>query len=150
MHDSTEETLMHIEDVRANIRDIENNLERRAIKHDHTKLEPEEKPGFDQARGLRELVYGSEEYSVGKAGLGDALVHHYAHPDNRHHPEHWANGVQDMSLMDLQEMLADWRAAAKRHANGSLEKSFVINRERFNIPDQLYKILVNTIEELGW
>ena len=45
-----------------------------------------------------------------------AIDHHYA--NNRHHPEHWPNGINDMTLMDLIEMLADWKAATARNKNG--------------------------------
>jgi hypothetical protein len=76
------------------------------------------------------------------------LAHHYA--ANAHHPEHHVNGIAGMTLIDLVEMLCDWKAAGQRHANGSIEKSLAVNRERFAIGDQLQAILVNTVRAMAW
>lgn len=61
-----------------------------------------------------------------------------------------ASGVYGMSLLDLIEMLADWKAAGMRHANGNMTQSLEINRKRFEMSDQLFKIFQNTVKELGW
>jgi hypothetical protein len=54
--------------------------------------------------------------------MGDGLKHHYAH--NRHHPEFFGeDGVDGMSLVDVIEMLADWKAATEHHDDGDLAKS---------------------------
>lgn len=58
--------------------------------------------------------------------------------------------VNKMTLLDLIEMLADWKAAGERHANGSMEKSLEHNQVRFGITEQLSQILKNTARELGW
>ena len=55
-----------------------------------------------------------------------------------------------MSLIDILEMLCDWKAASERHANGSIMHSLIINRDRFKISDQLHAILENTVREFGW
>lgn len=60
------------------------------------------------------------------------------------------SGVYGMSLFDIVEMLADWKAAGQRHADGDLRKSLEINKARFEISDQLFEILINTARELGW
>lgn len=60
------------------------------------------------------------------------------------------SGVAGMSLLDLIEMLCDWKAATERHNDGSIARSLKINRERFNISDQLQSILENTARELNW
>lgn len=60
------------------------------------------------------------------------------------------SGISGMSLLDLLEMLCDWRAATERHADGNILKSLTINRERFFIGDQLYAVLENTAREMGW
>jgi hypothetical protein len=59
-------------------------------------------------------------------------------------------GIYGMSLLDLIEMLADWKAAGMRHANGNIEQSLEINRKRFDMSDQLFEIFKNTVKELGW
>ncbi len=55
-----------------------------------------------------------------------------------------------MSLLDVIEMLCDWKAAGERHHDGSMERSLRVNRERFSISPQLQQILENTARELGW
>lgn len=73
-----------------------------------------------------------------KAALAEGkptIAHHYA--ANDHHPEHWPNGVNDMSLLSILEMLCDWKAASERTKQGSIQQSLPINKERFGISDQL-------------
>ena len=74
--------------------------------------------------------------------MGPALAHHYA--NNRHHPEHHKNGVDDMTLIDVLEMLIDWKAASERHNDGNILKSIEKNADRFGLSPQLVKILENT------
>ena len=71
-----------------------------------------------------------------------ALDHHYA--NNRHHPEHFENGISDMNLIDLIEMICDWKSATARHSDGDIKRSIIINTNRFKLSDQLAKILSNT------
>ena len=75
-----------------------------------------------------------------------ALDHHYA--TYRHHPEHFREGINDMNLIDIVEMIADWKAASERQHDGNLLVSIEKNAKRFNIDDQLKKILVNTAKTL--
>ena len=148
-YDSTDDTLEHIEQVQKNLRVVRKQLKFRSVWHDRSKLNPPEKEAFDEATPqLKGLTYGSDEYKAATAKLGEALKHHYAH--NSHHPEHFENGIDGMSLLDVVEMLADWNAATMRHQDGDIHKSLEINRERFGISDQLYSILKNTLKELGW
>lgn len=178
-YDSTKDTQEHIENVRSYLQDIIENLWARQIDHDASKLLPPEKEMYDEFTPmLRKLTYGSEEYKASLKGLGPALLHHYEH--NSHHPEHFGYqecdicfarypldhqdrclscmhgtftlrpNVAGMSLFDVIEMLADWKAAGQRHADGDLRKSLEINKARFEISDQLFEILINTARELGW
>jgi len=95
---------------------------------------------------LKNLTYGSEEYKAALEGLGPALSHHYA--NNRHHPEHFENGVNDMTLLDVIEMFIDWKAACLKHNDGNLRKSIDINAKRFSIDSQLTQIFKNTVAEM--
>jgi len=74
-----------------------------------------------------------------------ALDHHYA--ENRHHPEHFENGIQEMNIVDICEMIADWKAASLRHADGDIMKSIEINQKRFEYSDELKSILINTVKQ---
>ena len=53
-----------------------------------------------------------------------------------------------MNLIDLLEMIGDWKAASERHADGDVCKSLLINKERFDYSDELYYILKNTVDFL--
>jgi hypothetical protein len=142
-YDSTADTLLHIEQVRKNIAMFVMVMTERAIRHDESKLGPEEKPYFDQESSLlKELVYDSPEYRESLQRLEPALKHHYA--ENSHHPEHTVNGVNGMDLFDVVEMLCDWMAAAKRNA-GSGKVNMEANAKRFELSPQLAQILSNTI-----
>jgi hypothetical protein len=58
--------------------------------------------------------------------------------------------MDSMTLLDLLEMIADWKAASERHATGSMEASLAINAGRFGIDPQLLRILANTAVAMGW
>lgn len=148
-NDSTNETTAHILRVRELLYIIQKKLEERGFAHDLSKLQSPEKEGFDEVTGaLRGLTYGSEEYKIQLGRMRPFLDHHYAH--NSHHPEHYPNGVDGMTLLDLVEMFCDWKAATERHADGSIEKSIKINKGRFKLTDQLASILENSRKEMGW
>jgi hypothetical protein len=149
MPDSTPDTLEHISKVQVRIAEIQANLDERAALHDRSKLKEPEKSGFDVLTfKLANLIYGTEDYKVALEEGKPTIAHHYAH--NTHHPEHYPNGIAGMSLLDVIEMLADWKAASERTKQGSIAASLVHNKERFGISDQLASILENTVKELGW
>ena len=136
----------------ARVRDLLNlcvvELLRRGELHDQSKLVPPEVTAFtEHTERLKGLTYGSEEYTECLKQLGPALQHHYA--NNRHHPEHHKEGVNDMNLLDVVEMLMDWKAASERHNDGNIKKSIVINAGRFGISSQMQRILENTVKDLG-
>lgn len=53
--------------------------------------------------------------------------------------------LRGMNLVDVLEMLCDWKAASIRHNDGDILKSLEIQKTRFGISDELYQILRNTI-----
>lgn len=148
-YDSLNDTLKHVLRVQQLMMECLRNISRRLYDHDQSKFFPPEKPIFDEfTPKLKDSTYGSEEYKGFLAEMKPALDHHYV--KNSHHPEHYSNGIAGMSLLDLIEMMCDWRAAGERHADGSIERSLEVNKKRFEISDQLYSILTNTARELGW
>lgn len=147
MYDSTYDTRKHINRVGLYLAIFQGFLSNRADLHDASKLLPPEKETFDRVTPLlNDLTYGSDEYKETLASMQGALQHHYA--NNRHHPEHFEHGINDMNLIDVLEMLCDWKAASERHSDGDIYKSLEINRKRFGISDQLYQILKNTVDML--
>lgn len=137
------ETMRHIERVRNLLNLFVSDLLRRGSEHDQSKLESPEVEMFTEfTPKLAATTYGSSEYEGYRKTMGEALNHHYA--NNSHHPEHHKNGIEDMSLLDVIEMLADWKAASERHNDGNILKSIEKNADRFRISPQLVRILENT------
>lgn len=143
------ETRKHILEVSKNITFIVKDLLHRAVHHDSSKLESPEKEIFEMyTPKLRGTTYGSETYNKYLKEMKVALDHHYA--INRHHPEFWGpNAFEKMSLLDIVEMLCDWKAATMRHADGDIRKSIEINQKRFGYSDELKQILINTLPYLN-
>lgn len=137
----------HIDHVRNFMYNIAHDIIMRAQSHDMTKLMDPELPIFvEYTPKLKDTTYGSDEYKQYLKEMRVALDHHYA--ENRHHPEHFDNGVNGMNLIDLIEMLCDWKAATLRHNDGDIIKSIDINEGRFGISEQLKGILKNTVNSI--
>lgn len=147
VYDSKPETKEHIKYVSKALTLFCNMLKWRAKEHDKTKLNSPELKYFDRYTPLlKKLKYGSKEYSDSLKALAPALEHHYK--ENKHHPEHYPNGVGGMNLVDIVEMFCDWLAASKRTKKGSMSDSIKISCKRFNISPQLEKIFYNTLIDL--
>lgn len=150
-HDSTADTLAHIARVRDLLERPCNDLAIRAAHHDESKLVEPEKSGYD---ALGELIqgktYGTPGYSavMQDPRVKPAIDHHVT--TNRHHPQYHADGVNDMTLLDLLEMLADWKAASERSTGVALSESLALTCQRWDISPQLEAILRNTCEAFGW
>ena len=146
-YDSRPETLKHKVEVSMLLSILRDELTKRSLNHDNSKLEDPELAIFNEyTPKLKNTTYGSDEYKQFLKEMKVALDHHYA--ENRHHPEHFENGVKDMNLVDIVEMFCDWFSAVKRHADGDVLKSIEINQKRFGYGDQLKAILINTVPVL--
>lgn len=143
------ETMQHIQIVQKLLHSVIKELIDRAEKHDLSKLESPEVEAFTEyTPKLAAVTYGSDEYKATIKAIAPALAHHYAR--NRHHPEFHRSGIDDMNLVDLIECLADWKAASLRHHDGNIRKSIEHNVKRFEISQQLARILENTVECFNW
>lgn len=138
------ETLKHIHQVRALLCQMIEELDDRARNHDQTKLSSPEAEIFGEyTPELAKTEYGSPEYAALLEKVKPAIEHHYS--KNSHHPEYYKNGINDMDLIDLVEMICDWKAATLRNKNGNIRKSIEHNQKRYGIDPQLTKILENTV-----
>ena len=152
------ETRKHQQEVAKILMLFAQMLLERAMVHDASKLEsPEREIFIEFTPKLKGCTYGSEEYKTFLAQMKPALDHHYA--NNKHHPEYNdINGftfqtgnncaINAMDLVDIVEMLCDWLAATKRHADGDIGKSININEKRFGINEQLSQLFRNTVAML--
>jgi len=137
----------HVNLVQRHMHDSINRLLIRLVEHDQSKYLPDELPLVTGKAYLDTLLYNSEEYKAALANVKAAVTAHY--DNNSHHPEHWANGIVDMSLLDLLEMMCDWKAAGET-SGGNIEASIASNTERFRLSPDVVSILTNTAKELGW
>lgn len=63
--------------------------------------------------------------------------------------EEWMSSpLNEMNLVQIIELIADWKAASERHNDGNIMKSIKINAQKFNIDPQLVRILENTAKLL--
>ena len=139
------DTHKHIDLVHKLLMDFAFEVLKRSATHDKSKLSEAELPVFVKySPKLRDTTYGSPEYKQFLVEMKPALDNHYA--KNSHHPEHFENGIRGMTLVDLVEMLLDWWASTKRHADGDIMRSIELNEKRFNIPPELSDIFRNTIK----
>jgi len=100
--------------------------------HDLSKLSLDEFGGFVEMNHVaREHKFGSEEYYAALENRDDVVGLHYQR--NRHHPEHHDRGIDDMTLVDLVEMVADWQAASDVYGKATFEEGLKVLRDRFGL-----------------
>ena len=146
MYDSREDTKQHIQQVRVFTEKIAEAIIDRGDYHDQSKLQSPEKEIFDEyTPKLATTTYGSEEYKTYLEEMKVALSYHYS--KNRHHPEYHLNGINGMNLVDLVEMLCDWKAATMRHNDGDIMKSIEFNQKRFGYDDDIKHLMINTVND---
>jgi hypothetical protein len=115
----------------------------RAAVHDNSKFGPDEYEAYEKAfPDLQKYAYGSDEFKAALATIRPAIEHHYS--VNDHHPEFFEEGINGMHVVQMIEMLCDWKAASERSKTDFIV-GLEMNRKRFNIDDQLFKIIRNTV-----
>ena len=146
-HPSVEDTYRHVLRVKNLMDFLREMIRARGVVHDKSKFYEPELQGFDKLTPkLKACTYGSDEYKGFLAELKPVLDHHYA--NNKHHPEFHPDGIDGMDIVDLVELICDWKAASERHKDGDLVKSIQFNKARFKMSDQLEHILLNTAKIL--
>lgn len=141
--------LAHKLSVKIGIQRIIDDLYHRGEDHDNDKLEGETLDSFYEISGKFEHAkFGSKEYDDVLERLKPTLDKHY--DINDHHPQHNENGIDGMNFMSMLEMLVDWKSASSAYGDTPFRESMEINKKRFKIDDQLYSIMMNTAESLGY
>lgn len=127
------------------IRDITDRQER----HDQSKLEKLEVETFEvYTPKLKSATYLSPEYNQFLKEMKPALDNHYK-VNKSHHPEGNERGIRGMDLLDLVEMIVDWKASGLRMKDGDIFKSIEMNQKRFGYSDELKDIFNNTAKFLN-
>jgi len=143
-YDCTNDVKEHIKLVQKWIEDFRYILKGRGSVHDASKLRSPEKECFDKwTPQLKVLEFGSPEYKNALSEMGEGLKHHYA--VNSHHPEHYPNGIDGMTLYEVVEMVCDWMAAAEKK-EVPVDMDYL--QKRFNISPQLRSIIENQFREI--
>ena len=144
-----QKTLEHIIRVQQLLSQVTSSVLEHAFGHDISKLsEPELSIFTEYTPKLKDSTYGSEEYKTFLKDMKIALDHHYIM--NSHHPEHFKVGISQMNLIEIIEMLADWKASSERHKDGNLLRSIEQNQERFKYSNEFKELLINTVNYLNW
>jgi hypothetical protein len=138
----------HKEQVAVMLAKFSAELAYRAAVHDNSKFNSTE---FDDCSEnvleFNKYPFGTPEYDALREKLKNAIVYHRER--NRHHPEHFENGIDGMNLIDILEMLVDWKSASTRSPEDSLRKGLPLLKEKYNISPQLLKILENTAKDFN-
>jgi hypothetical protein len=143
------ETILHVSEVSENLETIASELRKRGVAHDRTKFHALEFDAFVSTREMfKKASYGTPEYQACVDAVRPAVDHH--HENNRHHTGFHPNGVNDMTLIDLAEMIADWKAAERRSPDRKLNDTLAYAFNKYGVGEQLGKILRNTLAALGW
>ncbi len=142
-------TRTHILKVQENISSICSELTNRGLAHDRSKFTEEESDLLSAYYPkLKKSTFMSADYLGFMEYLKPALTLHYQR--NRHHPEHFKNGMEDMNLIDILELLCDWYAATKNHNDGNILVSIEVNQKRFGYSDSFKEMLKSTCRYMGW
>jgi hypothetical protein len=146
--DEQKHIVEHITNVMENIFIIKRELSLRAKVHDKSKLMSPEIEYLEQLPPKKDRpIFGTEEYDEVSEQLSPALKHHYK--VNRHHPQYFENGINDMTIVDIIEMFCDWMASAEDHeTNGNIYRSIKICSKKFGICEQLMLIFRNTAKTM--
>ncbi|QBD78902.1 hypothetical protein EPA93_24130 [Ktedonosporobacter rubrisoli] len=145
--DYVKDLIDHKQRVAGYMQIVANELFKRATGHDNSKFSEEEFELYEKAfPELQKHAYGSSEFKAALDTIKPAIQHHYA--VNDHHPEFFEQGISQMNLIQIIEMMCDWIAASERSQRDFLQ-GLEMNKERFHIDDQLFGALKNTVMKIA-
>ena len=137
----------HQQKVGAVMLKVINELIDRALKHDDSKFTTQQirdnlvtLPDKWKLQQQGHDYHSPEQKEHRRRFAQEIHRHRSAHP---HHPEHFPNGVNDMNLIDLIEMLCDWYASAP-----DIDQSICENSCDYKIDPHITQILKNTARKL--
>ena len=133
----------HIKRVQNKLFKLITALSIRLQEHDESKLE---EPEFSLWKKMDEeprYPYGSKEYKEKIERYHELFEMHYK--KNPHHPEHFQNGISDMTLIDLAEMLCDWISYKDNIRVTEAIEMVEKQSKRFGYSDEIKNMLINTL-----
>lgn len=144
MKSSTEYNVeKHINIVRQNLYIIIRELLKRLAEHDSSKLREPKLSLWKQMDSEPSYPYGSFEYLKKQKRYKKAFDLHYQ--ANRHHPEHFRNGIASMNLIDILEMLTDWISYSDVLSITDAVDLVNTQAKRFGFGDETINYIMNTL-----
>ena len=134
----------HIKSVQEKLKVLIEELQQRLKNHDKSKLE-KELPFWEAMDKEPKYTYGTQEYF--EKARRNKMVFEMHYKNNRHHPEHFINGVSDMNLIDIIEMLCDWISYKDDISITDAVEIIEEQSERFGFSDELKNLMINTLFE---
>ena len=120
--------IRHKEIVEKNFDKFIARLNERKITHDESKIKEDEFSGFEILDSDEVFKkFGTPEYKE-LIEKNEGIKLHYER--NSHHPEHFEEGIDEMNIFDIIEMVIDWKSAAETY-NNDFEKSLDYSIKRF-------------------
>lgn len=135
--------LKHKKSVRDKLLFLSEELRKRAEEHDNSKLQFPEIEWLIEMDKEPRCKYGTKEYYEKMNRWKKFFVHHYT--QNKHHPDHYSNGIDDMDLVDITEFLVDVVSYYEVLQAHDGEKVLDDQEKRFQISGQLRNVLSNTL-----
>lgn len=125
--------IRHKEIVQENMHDLIAMLQKRSLRHDRSKWLDDEFDGFAELDSVEAFKkFGTPEYK-GLIENNAGIKLHYER--NTHHPEHFTDGINGMSFLDIVEMVVDWKSACETYGNDFL-KSLDYSIKRFGCDEK--------------
>lgn len=144
-NDTVQSVIRHKEAVRKRLNWLAENLKHRAEIHDNSKLQVPEILWLIQMDREPKYTYGTPEYFEKMNRWQKFFDHHYK--ENRHHPNHFPNGISDFTLADLCEFVIDITSYYDQLHPENAIQTVEAQANRFELDPQLVQILKNTLLE---
>ena len=134
----------HIAEFQQAIDTLTEKLKQRAKAHDASKLKEPELTQYTEAEEkLENFKPGSKSYLTFARKEDIILSKHYS--KNPHHVEHFKNGFNDMTILDLVDVLTDWRLDC---GDEDWNKFVDDRKDYYKMSDQLVDIFKNSKDVL--
>lgn len=137
--------LNHKKSVKKRLEWLSKRLEERANNHDDSKLRVPEFRWLVQMDKEPFTQYGTQEYFQKMDKWEKFFRHHYE--NNRHHPDHFREGILGFNLVDLCEFTADIISYVDTLHVGKAIEIVENQAKRFNLDFQITQLIKNTILE---
>ncbi len=148
-------TNQHIARVRNNMlamvdyHDLElETLQARADLHDHSKLLEPESNGYIWLTWYHRCKNNGTDFSYPPEveNIVKEACHHHLH-SNSHHPESYGD-VEQMTILDIVEMVSDWTAMSQEYGQGSCLDYVLAHIDQWGFSDEKKQLIFATIAEL--